>query len=85
MDDARVKIASKVRPCWSLVDTYVNLGTIYAEDPIEFKAQAQEDRLEILKTLGAQAAPHAVVSESPNVQNPQNKRLMSNRMYRLPV
>ena len=61
----------------SLVEPYVDLGTIYAEAAIEFKARAQEDRLQILKSLEVQAAPDAVVSKSPDVQNPQNKRPMS--------
>ena len=58
------------------MDTYVDLGTIFANALIEIRAQAQEDRLQILKTLEAQAAPDAVVSELPDVQNPQNKLLM---------
>ena len=57
----------------SLVDTYVDLGTIWADAPIEIRARAQEDRLQILKRLEAQAAPDAVISGSPDVQNPQNK------------
>ena len=52
---------------WSLVDTYVDLTTMYDEAPIEFKALAQEDRLQILKTLEAQATPDSVVSKQPNV------------------
>ena len=40
-------------------------------------ARAQQDSLQILKTLEAQVAPDAAVSEMPEVQNPQNKRLMS--------
>ena len=35
------------------------------------------DRLQILIRLEAQAAPDAVVSESPDVQNPQNKKPIS--------
>ena len=45
------------------MDTYVDLGTIYAEAAIEFTARAQEDRLMFLKSLEAQEAPDAVVSE----------------------
>ena len=43
------------------MDTHVNLGTIYAEASIEFKAQPQV--LQILKKPEAQAASDAVVSE----------------------
>ena len=50
---------------------------MFANAPIEIRARAQEDRLQILKTLEAQAAPDAVVSESPDLQNFQNKRPMS--------
>ena len=57
-----------------MVDTYVDLGTIHAEALIEFKARAQEDRLQILKTLEAQAAADTVVSESISSKY---KRLMS--------
>ena len=39
---------------------------------------------QILKRLEAQAAPDAVVSESPDVQNPQNKRPMSEPALNLP-
>ena len=45
-----------------LMDTYVNL-IIYADAPIEIRARAQEERLLILETLEAQAAPDAVVSK----------------------
>ena len=62
---------------WSLVDTDMTLGKIFANAPIVIRAMAQEDRLQILKTLEDQAAPDAVVSKSPDVQNPQNKRQMS--------
>ena len=44
------------------MDTYVDLGMIWADTPIEIRARAQEDRLQILKRLEAQAAPDAVVS-----------------------
>ena len=54
----------------SLMNTYVDLGTIWADAPMEIRARAQEDRLQILKTLEAPAAPAAVVSESQDVQNP---------------
>ena len=63
---ACMMLALKLRPkYWSLVDTYVDLGTIWADAPIEIRVQSKEDRLQILKTLEAQAAPNAVVSESP--------------------
>ena len=48
--------------------------------PVKIKALAQEDGLQIFKSLEAHAAPDAVVSDSqnqPDVQNPQNKLLMS--------
>ena len=45
------------------MDTYFDLGTIYAEATIEFKAWAQEDRLQILKTMEAQAAADTMVSK----------------------
>ena len=54
---------------WRMVDTYDDLGMIFADAPIEIRAQAQEDRLQILKRLEAQAAPDAVVSKSPDEQN----------------
>ena len=60
-----------------MVREYVDLGTIFADAPIEIRARAQEDRLQMLKRLEAQAAQDAVVSESPDVRNPQNKRPMS--------
>ena len=64
-------LALKLRPKYgSLVNTYVDLGTMWADAPIEIRARAQEDRLQILKTLEAQASPDAMVSESPDVQNP---------------
>ena len=40
---------------------------MFAYAPIEIRSGAQEDRLQILKTLEAQAAPDAVVSESPDL------------------
>ena len=40
--------------------------------PIEMKAHAQEDRLQILKKLEAPDAQLAVVSDSPDVQGTQN-------------
>ena len=46
------------------MDTYVDLGTIFANALIEIRAQAQEDRLQILTTLEALEAPDAVVFES---------------------
>ena len=71
-------LALKLRPKYGdLVDGYVDLGILYADAPIQIRARAQEDRLQILKRLEAQAAPDAVVSESPDVQNPQNKRPIS--------
>ena len=68
----------ELRPTYgSMVNTYVDLSTLWADAPIEIRAQAQEDRLQILKRLEAQAAPDAVVSELPDVQNPQNKQPIS--------
>ena len=48
--------------------THVNLSTIFANSPIEIRAQAQEDRLQILKTLEALEAPDAVVFESTTLK-----------------
>ena len=60
----------ELRPTYgSMVNTYVALSTLWADAPIEIRAQAQEDRLQILKRLEAQAAPDAVVSKSPDEQN----------------
>ena len=56
-----LKLCLKYR---SSVDTYVDLGTIFANALIEIRAQAQEDRLQILKTLEALEAPDAVVFKS---------------------
>ena len=61
---------------WSLLDTYIDLSTIYADAPNEMKSLAQEDRLQIPKTLDAQTAPdanHAKVLELSDVQDPHNK------------
>ena len=58
----------------SLVDTYVRLSTKNANATIEIKALAQDNSLQILKTLKAQAAPDAMVSKLPDVQNPQKKQ-----------
>ena len=69
---------------WSMVLEYVDLGTIFADAPIEIRALAQEDRLQMLKRLEAQATQDAVVSESPDVQNPQNKQRMSEPALNLP-
>ena len=80
IDDARAEIAFEVR---SLVDTYVDLGTNYAKAPIQFKARTQEDRLQILKTLEAHAAPDAVVSKLPDAQNPQNNCRCLSRLLTL--
>ena len=81
-----MNLALKLRLTYgSLVNTYVDLCTIWADAPIEIRALAQEDRLQILKTLEAQAAPDAVVSESPDVQIPQNKRQMSEPALHTPV
>ena len=67
--------ALKLRPKYgSLVDTYVDLCTIWADAFIEIRAQAQENRLQILKIFEAHPAPDAVVPESPDVQIPQNKQ-----------
>ena len=56
-------LALKLRPKYGdLVDGYVDLGILYADAPIQIRARAQEDRLQILKRLEAQAAPDAVVS-----------------------
>ena len=62
------------------MDTDIDLGTIYADAPIEIRARAQEDRLRILKTLEVQAAPNAVVSESPILKI--SGRCMSRRFIR---
>ena len=45
--------------------------------PIKTKGEAQEDKLEILKILVAQASPDSVVSDFklPDERDPQNKRL----------
>ena len=75
---ACMNLALELRPTYgSMVFRYVDLGTIFADAPIEIRARAQEDRLQMLKRLEAQAAEDAVVSESPDVRNPQNKRPMS--------
>ena len=52
-----MNLAFKLRPKYgSLVNTYVDLGTIWADALIEIRAQAQEDRPQVLKSLEAQAA-----------------------------
>ena len=38
-----------------------DLTTVYAGDPIEIKAEAQDDRLLLLQALEAEGAPDAVV------------------------
>ena len=63
---ACMNLALELRPTYgSMVWEYVNLGTIFADAPIEIRALAQEDRLQMLKRLEAQATQDAVVSESP--------------------
>ena len=80
---ACMNLALELRPTYgSMVNTYVDLGTIFAYASIEIRAQ--EDRLPILKRLEAQGAQDAVVSESPDVQNPQNKRPMSEPALHMP-
>ena len=46
----------------SLLDTLQDLTTVYAEAPIEIKAEAQNDRLQLLQALEVHGAPDAVVS-----------------------
>ena len=75
--------ALKLRPkYWSLVDTYVDLGTIYVDAPIEIRALAQEDRHRILKTLEVQAAPDAVPG-FPNLQMCKILKISGRCMSRL--
>ena len=61
---ACMNLALELRPKYgrSMVREYVDLGTIFADAPIEIRALAQEDRLQMLKRLEAQAAQDAVVS-----------------------
>ena len=64
-----MQLALGLRPTYGgMVNTYVDLSTILAVAPIEMRARAQEDRLQILKRLEAHGAQDAVVSESPDVQ-----------------
>ena len=64
-----MNLALGFRPTYGgMVNTYVDLDTIFADAPIEMRARAQEDRLQILKRLEAHGAQDAVVSESPDVQ-----------------
>ena len=57
---ACIVLALKLRPKYgALSDTFVDLIGICADAPIEIKARAHEDRLVILKTSEAQAAPDA--------------------------
>ena len=80
-----MNLALNLRPTYgSLVDTYVDVSTIWANTPVEIRAPAHEDRLQILKRLEAQAAPDAVVSESPDVQNPQFKQQVSEQALHTP-
>ena len=57
----------------SLLDTLEDLTTVYAGlgpaagAPIEIKAEAQDDRLQLLQALEAQGAPEAVVSDAESV------------------
>ena len=58
----------KLRPKFaSLLDTSEDLTTVYAGVPIEIKAEAQEDRLQLLLALKAQGAPDVVVSDAESV------------------
>ena len=61
-------LALKLRPKFaSLLDTLEDLTTVYAGASIEIKAEAQDDRLQLLQALEAQGAPDAVVSDAESV------------------
>ena len=48
-----MNLALKLHPTYgSLVDTHIDLGTIWAYAPIEIRTRAQEDRLQIHKKIG---------------------------------
>ena len=48
---ACMNLALELRPTYgSMVREYVDLGTIFADAPIEIRARAQEDRLQMLKS-----------------------------------
>ena len=51
----------------SLLDTLEDLTTVYAQAPIEIKAEAQDARLQLLQALEAQGASDAVVSDAESV------------------
>ena len=55
---ACMNLALELRPTYgSMVREYVDLGTILADAPIEIRARAQEDRLQMLKRFRVHESP----------------------------
>ena len=79
-----MNLALELRPTYgSMVREYVDLGTIFADAPIEIRARAQEDRLQMLKRLEAQATQDAKVWRGLEPRQLRRK-LQQQRQIRLP-
>ena len=64
------------------MDTYLNLNTIAHNGPT-LKSRHRHKKIDS-KTFKAHTAPDAVVSNSPDVQDPQNK-LQKSEQAKMPV